>query len=275
MKQKGYMVSARTELALAKATAKPKPPPAPAQAAKPAPKPVKVKGRGVKNSAPKPESPPAKPADKPVETTKKPKPEMVVPTSPADIVNNLIARKQDDPNAPPVEPVSETVNTLVRLNSAISKGADIGEFKSDIVRIVSHQPEKADVFQSVLNLIDQERTTDMVEIRAGVEKDLKRAVKAGGLTTSECLAVWQLANNIIKENQAKAAKLNKAVDSITVVEKVDYHQIHAERVIQQKWEGTTPQGRQIIRMKLFDLKRHVQAAQQPEQPVIDVPAEKK
>lgn len=201
----------------------------------------------------------------------------MLPTSSSAIVNNLLAREVNDPSGP-VEPVSDTVKTLIRLTAAVSKGEDISDIKTDIVRIVSHQPEKADVFQSVLNLIDQERTTDMVEIRAEVEKQLKRAVKRGDLTTQECLAVWEIANGIIKENQSKAAKLNKPMDTFTVVEKVDYHQVHAERVVQQKWEGTTPQGRQIIRMKLFDLKRHVQAVmeQQPlpseeeAEPVIDV-----
>ena len=206
------------------------------------------------------------------------KSELMMPTSKEAVVNNLMTRKLND-GGPPAEPISNTVKVLVRLSQAVSKGDSIDDIKTDIVRLVAHQPEKTDIFQSVLTCVDRERTADMVEIRAGVEKELKRSVLSGGLTVSESLAVWDIANNIIKENQAKAAKNNKGVDAANV-EKVDAHSLETEKVIRQKWEGTTPQGRQIIRMKLFELKRYVAAEieqakskdepEEKEEPVIDV-----
>lgn len=180
---------------------------------------------------------------------------MVPPINEGAVVNNFIARTLED-DGPSAEPVSATVKVLTRLSDAVSTGSDISDIKTDIVRIISNQPEKADMFQGVLNTIDQERTADMVEVRAIVEKELKRAVKNGRATTSECLAVWNIANAVIEKNQAKSAKMNKPVDS-NDLQKVDINRIESEHVAQQRWEGTTPQGRQIIRMKLFELKRHV------------------
>lgn len=217
-------------------------------------KPIKIKGKGV-----------AKPAaaEKPAKTAKGKtaagfaRPEMVLPTSSGGVLNNLVARETAGPSGD-VEPISETVHILQQLTSSISRGDDIGNIRTAIVRISSNQPEKADVFQSILNLINQERVSDAVFMRAGVEKVLKRAIGRGDLSTSECLAVWEMSNDIIRDYEAKAGKQNKAVDTITVVEKVDLRTMEAERITQQKWSDTTPQGRQIIRMKLFDLKRSLE-----------------
>jgi hypothetical protein len=235
---------------VAKPKLKPKPqaaaPPADTPPSSPPPsKPVKVKTKG-------PAAPPSKTA------AGFAKPEVMMPTSPTAVLNNLIARETTTPSGP-LEPVSETVNTLVKLTNAMSRGEDISGIKNDIVRISSHQPEKAEVYQSVLNLINQERVTDAVVSRATVEKVLKRSAKRGDLSTSECLAVWEISNNIIRDHESKAAKQNKPVDTVTSVDKVDFQTIEFERIVQEKWEGTTPQGRQIIRMKLFDLKRKILA----------------
>lgn len=197
---------------------------------------------------------------------------MVLATSDDAVISNLLSRKRDEPDNP-LEPVSNTVKVLSRLSEAISNGQDIAPIRTEIVRIVSNQPEKADVFQGVMNVVDQERLADMTVMRARVEKELKRAVNSGGLTYGECIAVWNLTNAVIEKIQSKAAKLNKPVDSGTVISKVDVSQVQSEKLLHDKWEGTTPQGRQIIRMKLFELKRHVAVEIEQHtapQPVIDV-----
>ena len=199
---------------------------------------------------------------------------MLLPTNDGAVVNNLMARKMGV--GPPAEPVSEIVNVLTRLSQAFASGADISDIKTSLVRIISNQPEKADMLQGVMNTLDHVRTADWAEVRALVEKELKRAVLNGEATTSECLAIYNIANAAIEKNQAKSAKMNKPVDSANL-QKVDVSQLESEHFVQQKWEGTTPQGRQIIRMKLFELKRHVaveieqaKEEEEEEEPVIDV-----
>jgi len=197
-----------------------------------------------------------------------------MPSSNTAVIANLLSRKRDEPGSP-VEPISDTVRMVARLSNAISKGQDIAPVKTDMVRIISNQPEKSDLFQALMNFVDQERLADMIVTRARVEKEIKRDVESGALTYSECMAVWQFTNSIIETIQNKAAKLNKPVDSTAVFEKVDVNRLQSDQINREKWEGTTPQGRQIIRMKLFELKRYVaveieQQKEQATQPAINV-----
>jgi hypothetical protein len=184
------------------------------------------------------------------------------PGSPEAVLNNLMVRELTDPSGP-MEALSPTIGTLKKLVNGLTYGNDISDIKRDITRIAQHQPEKSDVFNAIINLIDQERVADAVEMRAGTEKILKRAVKRGDLSTGEALVVHRLTNNIIQEVLARQADSNKGVDTVTIVEKVDYARQHVERSIQQKWDGTSPQGREIIRKKIFELKKEVSMALTP------------
>lgn len=237
--------------------------PVPAPTAEPPKKPVRVKSRGIKKSVPEPITP--APGPDPDTTIANP----VKPTT--AIANSLLNSAPFDATGP-LEPISDSVIMLQHVTKAMSTGEDIGKCKTDLIRIISHQPEKADVYQGILNQIEQERTTDAVVMRAQVERELKRLANQGKLTASDCITIWQMCNRTIAENRASAAKNTKSVDTVTIVEKVDLQKLQAERTIHQKWEGTTPQGRQIIRMKLFDLKRQVSASLQAKEAesVIDI-----
>jgi hypothetical protein len=200
--------------------------------------------------------PPEAPPDAPVPSEARYNPVPMEPGTPEAIVNNLMVREICDPTGP-TEPISPTVNTLAQYVTGLTHGRDITPIKEEIKRIVQHQPEKADVFNALMNLIDQERVADMVEIRAGTEKILKRSVRRGDLTTGEALVLHRVSNNVIKEAMDRQTSANKGVDTVTIIQKVDYNQQTTERTIQQKWEGTSPQGREIIRKKIFELKKDV------------------
>jgi hypothetical protein len=215
---------------------------------------------GVTDSPPKlPAPPPPKnrftPRPKPIPT---PRPEPMLPNSPAAVLNNLLVREITNPSGED-EPLSPTVQVLVRLTEGLSTGSDISDIRNEITRIAQHQPEKADLYNAVVNLIDQERATDAIVMRGSTEKIIKRAARRGDLSTGEALAVWKMASEIIKEVQDKQADGHKGVDTVTIVEKVDYAKQQVERTVQQKWENTSSQSREIIRKKLFDLKRQLRA----------------
>lgn len=199
----------------------------------------------------------AKPPPVEEEVQPRMKPVLMVPTSPDAVLNNLVARDIVDP-AGPLEPVSATIGILTKLVSGIASDGDIAEVKDSLTRITSHQQEKSDVFQAILNQLDQERVADMVEVRAHSEKVIKRASMRGDMTTGEAIHVWRTASDVIDKCQLRQKNV-KAVDTVTVVEKVDLKKQELERSVQQRWEGTTPQGREIIRKKLFALKRQMLA----------------
>lgn len=191
------------------------------------------------------------------------KPVVAMGSSPQAVMNNVIAREIADPSGP-IEPVSPTVKVLTRLVSGLMTDGDIEDVKAALTRIASHQQEKADLFAAIMNQIDQERVGDFLEIRCHQEKVLKRSAVRGDMTTQDAVNIWHIANNVIAACQANQKHV-KAVDTVMTVDKVDTRSGALEQTIKQRWEGTTPQGREIIRKRLFGIKRELTG-----QRVIDV-----
>lgn len=177
------------------------------------------------------------------------------PRSPTDVMNNLVARELMDPSGE-LEETSPTVHLYGSLLRGIARGEDITPIREQVKRITEHQPEKADLLLSVLNLIDQERTEDFVVVRAATEKVIKRAAQRGDINTQEALVVYSMASRVIAENRAQLIKNVKPVEG-TTLDKVENHGQKQERLMMKKWEGTSPQGREIIRKKLYELKQQV------------------
>lgn len=183
------------------------------------------------------------------------KPVIAMGSSPQAVMNNVIAREIADPSGP-IEPVSPTVKVLTRLVSGLMTDGDIEDVKAALTRIASHQQEKADLFAAIMNQIDQERVGDFLEIRCHQEKVLKRSAVRGDMTTQDAVNIWHIANNVIAACQANQKHV-KAVDTVMTVDKVDQRSGALEQTIKQRWEGTTPQGREIIRKRLFGIKREL------------------
>lgn len=179
-----------------------------------------------------------------------------MPCTEAAILNNLVCRELLNPSGP-LEPLSLTVTSLQATVDAMSKGTDITPYKEHIQRIASNQPEKGDVIRSYLNQLDHELIADMAIMRANSIRVIKRASGRSDMTVSEALVVWRMCNDQLPS--LKKGLDDKSVDSVTVVEKIDYAKQQAERITHREWEGTTPQGRELIRKKLWEVKREVMA----------------
>lgn len=186
------------------------------------------------------------------------KPSMMDPMSPHAVVNNLVSRDALDPKES-LEPLSETVTGLQKLVKAMSKGEDISLYRSHIQRVAANQPEKGDVVRAYVNQANHELLADMIEMRANAVRHIKRAIRRNDISVSESLVVWRMSNDQIPELTKSVADNDKAVDTVTVIEKIDCHRQQIERTVQQKWEGTSPQGREIIRKKLWELERKLDA----------------
>ena len=201
------------------------------------------------------------------------------PTSPAAVLNNMICRAQMDPDAEALEPLSPTITGLAQTVKAMSLGQDIAPFKAHIQQVASNQPEKGDVVRSFVNQANHELIADVVEMRANVVRHVKRATRSNGVTVGEGIVVWKMCNDLLPALTDGLSKNDRAVDTVTVVEKIDYQRQQTERSVQRRWEGTTPQGRELIRKKLWELKRELQAEQGifpptletlPEEPATDI-----
>lgn len=195
----------------------------------------------------------------------------VEPTSPTAVLTNMVNRAQMDPEAPPLDPISPTIIGLSQTVKAMSLGQDIAPYKEHIQQIASNQPEKGDVVRAFVNQANHELIADVVEMRANAVRHVKRATRTNGVTVGEAIVVWKMTNDLLPELTKNLNENDRAVDTVTVVEKIDYQRQQVERSVQKKWEGTTPQGREIIRKKLWELKRQLQLEQGILPPGLDTP----
>jgi hypothetical protein len=180
-----------------------------------------------------------------------------MPTSTHEVLNNLVCRELIDPSGP-MEPLSQTVLSFQATVDAMSRGTDITPYKEHIQRIATNQPEKGDVIRAYVNQIEHEMIADLTVMRANAMRVIKRASGRNDVTVSEGLVIWRMCNEQLPDLK-RGINLDKAVDSVTVVEKIDYAKQQAERVTHTQWEGTTPQGRELIRKKLWEVEQEVLA----------------
>jgi len=182
------------------------------------------------------------------------RPVFMEPTSPHAVLSNFVTRS-DLTSSEPLEPLSPTVTGLKGLVSAMSENRDIAPYKEHIQQIAANQPEKGDVVRAYVNQADHELLADMVEMRANAVRHIKRATRQNEVSVSEALVVWRMANDNIPALTKGLSENDRAVDTTTVIEKIDYRRQQVERSVQKRWEGTTPQGRELIRKKLWELEQ--------------------
>lgn len=184
-------------------------------------------------------------------------PVMMEPLSQAAILNNLLCREELDPSGP-LPPPSPTIIGLQKVSDAIANGEDITPYKENIERVLANQPEKGELLRSYINQADKEALTDMTIMRQRSLAVIKQASLRSDLHLSEALVVWRTCNEQIPLLSKKDA--DKPVDGANVVEKIDYHKQQVEREVQKRWEGTTPQGRELIRKRVWEAQREIEIA---------------
>lgn len=182
-------------------------------------------------------------------------PVMQMPGSPDAVLNNLLAREVVHPSGPE-EPDSENVALMRNLVTGMAKG-DISVVKERLAQKAKNQVEKSQVIEAILNDDNFERTALWLFIRHNTEKVMKRASARGDLTSGEAIVMWEKAQQALKECFSRLEK-TKPMDSVTVVEKIDIKAQEIEHVVAERWKGTSPQGREIIRKKLHALKKSIQ-----------------
>lgn len=191
------------------------------------------------------------------------KPKEVIPQSHEDILNNVLARELEDPSpTPPGETEDPNIGILNELAQGLTHGTDLNHVKDDVVRVASNQPEKIGVFQSVMRAIDLNRLNDFVQIRAHAEKALKRAALRGDLRSNEWLAFMRYSNDELHRivDGFKSGEGTVGVDSVTLIEKVDFARQQADAEVDKRYKQTTPQGREMIRKQVFVLKTKLRQA---------------
>lgn len=174
------------------------------------------------------------------------------------ILNNLVCREEINPSGE-LPPPSPTITGLQNVMDAIARGEDIAPYKENIERVLANQPEKGELIGSYINQANKEALADMVVMRAGSLRVIKQATARTDLSMSEALVVWRMTSDQIAALNKGIGTDEKPVDGAHVVEKIDYNKTKVERDVARRWEGTTPQGRELIRKKLWEVERAEQA----------------
>jgi len=187
-------------------------------------------------------------------------PAIRLPTSDEAVLTNLMSRELLAPFAP-LPPPSPTVELLAKTVATISNGGDITPFKEHLERVSANKPEKSELILSQLDQINDERIPRLVELQDNSERVIVSASRRGDVNVTEALIAWKLANQelalILKAKQDRA----QPVDGKAAVEKISTANQQIDRTVAIKWEYTSPQGREIIRKKLWQLKREIVATQ--------------
>lgn len=210
--------------------------------------------------APVPEAPAAPPpAQEAVPVQRRPAfvPVPMMPDTPDGVVNNLLVRELNQPGPDPVPAESPTLRLLRLTVDALASGASLDNARNELSRVVANQDDKSRLLEALLNQLDHERLANWMESQAKVETFIHRAIRNGDLNSGEALVVYQMSTAKIAEIRSNLAKVKTgdgaaAMDRATVVETEK-----VERSLQRRWEGTTPQGRELIRKNLFKLKKEV------------------
>lgn len=185
----------------------------------------------------------------------------MMPDTPDGVVNNLVNREVLQPQGDET-PDSRTLRLLRQTVDSLATGASLESAKEELARIISNQDEKNRLITALCAQLDHERLANWMESQQHVERIIHRACRRGDLSSGEALVVYQMANTKIGEIRNQMAKV-KADDAVTVMDRatVVRETESVERSLQRRWEGLTPQGREIIRKNLFRLKQNVTEAQ--------------
>lgn len=214
---------------------------------------------------------PKKVAAKPKKAPPKPKkltgvpfqPTSLMPVTETALLNNMMAdyiKKGGKPTPP-----SRSIRTLRNVVSGIEGTTDIKTVQEEVTQATANQPEKAVLVDSMFRQLAYERMVRFAEMRDASERTLHAASLSGDMDTSTALAVFTISNAAINEER-KFLQNVKPVDSVTVINKVDIHQQRQEAHVAERWQNTTPQGREIIRKKLYELEKKVKSAKASEPP---------
>lgn len=200
----------------------------------------------------------------------KPIPVMLPPTNEASIMSNLVSREIMDPSGKDIPP-SPTIILLRETVNAIARGEDISQYVEALKRVTSNQSEKADLILAQLGQIDDERLPGLLEMQHSSERLLQQAARRSDVTVPEALATWKLANQevaMIRETKLKAR--GHTLDSSSVVGAFQNSRHIVDKATVTKWEYTTPQGRELIRQRLWDLKKAMTMNKAVEAEVVEV-----
>lgn len=176
----------------------------------------------------------------------------------ADLIDNLFAAAFD--RWMKKEEANKGVAAIAQVVSFIQSGRSLKELDSELVPLLSEQQSKSNILQAMMYNHQMERVALHWSARWDLERSLWEDLRAQKLTPREKIALLELST---KEADKAAEYINKANDEFKpmsevepTIEKAGKHSASKAAADKKKeFEGTTPQGREIIRRMTFKAKQ--------------------
>jgi len=182
---------------------------------------------------------------------------MLPPSTEEAILNNILCREELDPTGPPLE-LSPTTDNFFATVKAFSSGSNVPN-KSDIERVTASLPEKVEISLAFASQSDIEQLPYAKAAQMKSIVRLNRAADRNDLTVGDNIVIWRIANAAEERIRANLEKV-KPVNGAANVEKIDQRKLDAKQAAERYWEGTTPQGREIIRKTIWKRQQEREAA---------------
>jgi len=200
-------------------------------------------------------------AEAPAPVKRKPFAKPVLMENP-DPISSALMREIVNPSSDDPLPTSSVLDTFDKVVKGIVNGEEMTSCKDNIIRLISNPQEKAQVVLGMLLNADIERLGMFVRMREQTEQMLNRAMGRSDLTCAEALAFNRMACIEISTIRAALEAEQPVVDTTTLTEKIDSGKQQVERKIERTLQRTSPQGREIIRRRIYAMQKET---------VIDVP----
>jgi len=158
------------------------------------------------------------------------------------------------------EDANKGVSAIAKVVSYIQAGKSLKELDAELIPLLSEQQAKSHILQAMMYNHQMERIALHWSSRWNLERSLWEDLNAKNLTPREKIALLQIAT---REAKDAAAYINGASTPFTpmtevepTIEKAGKHSASKALADKKKeFEGTTPQGREIIRRFTFKAKQ--------------------
>ena len=132
----------------------------------------------------------------------------------------------------------------------LNSGGDISEHRDQLRTLTASQKEKAEIVLSTMTHLDLEALVLAAEMRNSSMRYVAKAMRRHDVSTQETLVAWRMAQEQLPALRKSVAE-SKAVDSDGAVDRISQTSKKRQAELDDRWAGTTPQGREIIRKRVF------------------------
>ena len=154
----------------------------------------------------------------------------------------------------------EMLNIFQGVSEGLLVGSNLGPLKDEFVKLFSSLDEKNALCEAMLLLYEKQRLFPLLMARAHITSNLIKCAEREDLTPAEELAFFKIFGDEVTSIRESLKEFSAAQlkDVEALLEKIDSNDAGNLRDLAKQFEGTTPQGREIIRRVLYKLKEELE-----------------